>query len=908
MSDNPVAPSASSVELVSLVIDGIEVQAKRGELVIEAAERVGIYLPRFCYHPRMKPVGMCRACLAEISGPRGFSLQPTCFTPVAEGMEVRTKSEKAIKAQEGVLEFLLINHPLDCPVCDKGGECPLQDQDIAYGPGESRFVEEKRHWAKPIAISDLVYLDRERCIQCGRCTRFAAEVAGDPFIDFFGRGDHTEVGIAEDRLFDSYFSGNTVQICPVGALTAKPYRFRARPWDLEQAESTCMACSVGCRVAVQSSGNRLVRVAGIDSDPVNHSWLCDKGRFSFEAVNSENRLVEPLIRREGVEEVLSWSAALRTVADKINEVRSSTGPDAIALLGGARGTNEDAYAWAKLAKSIIGTDAVDAQLADGLDADLLLSLPRATIDETTAAKVLVTICPDIKEELPVLYLRLREAVVVDKVPLVELSPYRTSLSSLARVRVGYYPGFSLLAAKAISLPEKSREELTESVLADGGIDVNSIEAARALVAQNAPDGDGEGVIVAVGRPSLAEDEALVRSAVMELATAWPKARFLPVVRRGNLFGALDMGLAPGLLPGRVGLDGAREWFEGSWGKLPEKKGPDARGILERAAKGELELLILLGCDPLTDFPDRRLAEQALTNTPFVVAVDCFGTESARMANLQLPAAMFSEKEGTTTNLEGRVTRVVEKIVPPRSAWPDWMIAAELAGYLGRDLGFSSTLDVTEEIVSLAPAYRGLASDLSSFLKSGDGVVVPIPTTSPDGPFIHPVEPIDPMATPGISQIEQQGSPPRVGSSFAGGYRPQGGIQRGSARVIPKPMTGLEMDRSALRVPPRDGYSFRLISSRKLYSSAVMVRESPSLQSFVPKTVLLVNRHDLEGLGLESGSSVRVRSPKGTLTLPAVVDDSLAKGVVFICFGTDTQGASSLIDVSLPVNDVRLEVP
>ncbi len=278
-----------SQNLVTLSIDGKEINAKGGELLIEAAEKAGVFIPRFCYHNRLPQVGMCRMCLVEVKGPRGFSLQPSCYLPVSEAMEVITQSEKVKKAQDGILEFLLINHPLDCPTCDKGGECPLQDQTLTYGPGESRFAEEKRHWEKPIAISELVFLDRERCIQCDRCTRFADVVAGDALIEFIGRGDHTEVNVFPDRPFSSYFSGNTVQICPVGALTATPYRFKARPWDLSQVESSCMACSMGCRIMVQSSQNGLTRYLGLDSDSVNHGWLCDKGRFGFEAVNSADR-------------------------------------------------------------------------------------------------------------------------------------------------------------------------------------------------------------------------------------------------------------------------------------------------------------------------------------------------------------------------------------------------------------------------------------------------------------------------------------------------------------------------------------------------------------------------------------------------------------------------------------------
>ncbi len=281
---------------VSIEVDGKEIEVQKGELLIDACERNGTYIPRFCYHPRMDPVGMCRMCLVEVDTGRGPALQPSCMIECSPEMKVDTGSDKVRKAQDGVLEFLLINHPLDCPVCDKGGECPLQDQTVAYGPGESRWTEEKRHYPKPIPISETVYLDRERCILCDRCTRFAKDVAGDPLIHFMDRGSSTQVNTFPDEPFASYFSGNTVQICPVGALTAKPYRFKARPWDLSQVESTCTGCSVGCRVTVEASRNQVLRYQGVDSDPVNWGWLCDKGRFGFEAVNSPHRIAEPLVR------------------------------------------------------------------------------------------------------------------------------------------------------------------------------------------------------------------------------------------------------------------------------------------------------------------------------------------------------------------------------------------------------------------------------------------------------------------------------------------------------------------------------------------------------------------------------------------------------------------------------------
>ncbi len=474
---------------VGITLDGRLVKAKPGEMLIAAAERAGTYIPRFCYHPRMKPVGMCRMCLVEVKGPRGFSLSPACYIPVADGMEVVTDSAPVKKAQDGVLEFLLVNHPLDCPVCDKGGECPLQDQTMAYGPGETRFVEEKRHWDKPVPLSPLVLIDRERCIQCARCTRFAEEVAGDPGIDFASRSDSTEVAIYPGQPFVSNFSGNIVQICPVGALLAKPYRFKARPWDLEQVESTCTYCAVGCRVAVQSSSEQVVRFIGVDSDPVNWGWLCDKGRFGFEALNSPERLARPLLRRAPQPDApqldapqppsprpgrlvqATWSEAFTAIAGRLSGVPG----ERIGVLGGARLANEDAYAWAKFARTVLHTDNVDAQLGDGLPGDLVAGLPRATIDQVCDASLIITMAPDIKEELPVLYLRLRHAAVEKGIPVIEISPGPTGLSSRATDRLHYRPGELTSLVQALC----GNGAVTDDV---AGIAAGRVEQARAAIA------------------------------------------------------------------------------------------------------------------------------------------------------------------------------------------------------------------------------------------------------------------------------------------------------------------------------------------------------------------------------------------------------------------------------------------
>ncbi|MDP8975114.1 MAG: NADH-quinone oxidoreductase subunit NuoG, partial [Actinomycetota bacterium] len=861
-------------DTVSIVVDGQPVEAKPGELVIAAAERHGVYIPRFCYHPRMRPVAMCRMCLVEIETPKGFMLQPACYIPVKPDMQVITTSAKVKKAQDGVLEFLLINHPLDCPVCDKGGECPLQDQTLAYGPGESRFVEEKRHFAKPIPLSALVDIDRERCIQCDRCTRFAEEVAGDPLIEFIGRADELQVNTFPDHPFASYFSGNTVQICPVGALLARPYRFRARPWDLEQVESTCTSCAFGCRVAVQSSSNALTRYIGIDSDPVNHGWLCDMGRFDFEAVNSDHRLAKPLMRKpgaaEGEEDELaeaSWGEALTAAANQIERARSVHGPGAVAVLGGARLPNEDAYAWAKLAKAVIGTDNVDAQLGDGLPAELVLGLPRASIDDACSAPAVILLGPDLKEELPVLFLRLRAAAINRDMPMVELAPQRSGMSRYCRTTLGYRPGEAAAVARA--LVEGSDSDVA-------GVSADAIAHARELLE--------EGAVVVLGRPSVAESADSIAAAAGALAKL-PGVRFLPALRRANVMGALDMGLAPGVLPGRVGLSEGRDWFSRAWGTVPEGRGLDAAGILAAAADGRIQCLVLLGADPISDFPDRQLARRAVAGAGFVIALDTFLTPSSRQGNVVLPAASYAERPGTTTNIEGRMTRLGQKVVPPGVARPDWMVAVELAARLGPGLGAESLEDLWDQVERLAPSHAGVTRAVLADRHRRDGVVAPMAggrgsdappsgtgaadtgtgsreTAATEEPVV-----IDPMGTPGLLETAAQGVP----ATEVTAARPEDLGSGGHDDGGPRPELLTFSAPADFSPPPLDAYSLRLVSHRTLYGKATLVQNSSSLAHLAPPATARLHPHDLERLIGGTGSRLRVRSRRAALVLEAVAD-------------------------------------
>lgn len=883
---------------VTINLDGRDIEAKPGELVIAAAERNGVYIPRFCYHPRMTPVGMCRMCLVNVEGPRGTSLQVSCMLTAAEGMKIDTQAPEVKKAQDGVLEFLLVNHPLDCPVCDKGGECPLQDQTLTFGPGETRFVEEKRHFEKPINISPLVALDRERCILCDRCTRFSKEVAGDPLIHFQNRGNETEVNVFPEHPFSSYFSGNTVQICPVGALTATPYRFKARPWDLEQVESTCTSCAFGCRVAVQSSGDKLTRYLGIDADPTNHGWMCDKGRFDFEAINSEARISTPRVKKEGEHVEVSWSEALSAAALALR----GTPAERVGFIGGSRLANEDQYAWVKLAKAVIGTDNVDAQLGDGLPAETVLGVSRATIDETCAARAVVLLAPDLKEELPVLYLRLREAVQQRGLAVIEIAAHETSFTRYARHHLCYRAGDG--AAIALALLGRSTGEA-------GGVSADELAAARSTLTAA---GD---VVVVFGRQSVADSGQGISDAV-GLFAQHSNARFLPVLRRSNVFGALDMGLAPGMLPGRVTLDEGRRWFSEAWGSTPKRRGLDATGMLRAATAGELDVLVLLGADPLADFPDRELARDALANVGTVISVDILPNGSTASADVVLPAAAYAERSGTTTNIEGRITRMGQKITAPGVAWPDWTIAAELAVQLGADLGLESLGGIWAEIEAVSPLHVGITASALAAGQNRDGIVAPVgegvtagevsPEVATDvgsGSSASVPSSIDPESWPGIGEAEWQGfpndaiamTPTDPDSSFHVVQRPSG--------VAPKPLRYQLEDASP---PPVDGYAVRLVAGRKLYDLGTLVQHSPHLAGLIAEETLRVHPTMLATLGIETGGDVRLRNAKGDMVMPVIADERVARGVAVLPFGLSEAGAAMFIDATQSITNIRLETP
>jgi NADH-quinone oxidoreductase subunit G len=673
-----------TAELVTLTIDGKEVTVPKGTLIIRAAEELGIEIPRFCEHPMLSPIGACRQCYVEVEGQR--KLLTSCTTPVAPGTAVKTQntSDEAHKAQVGNLEFLLLNHPLDCPICDRGGECPLQDQALAFGPGESRYTEPKRTYVKPIALSPLVNLDRERCVLCTRCTRFCDEISGDRFIELYARGAGERVSIAAGEDFRSPFSGNTVQICPVGALTSTPYRFVARPFDLRSVDTVCPHCSSGCNIKLDMRRGEVVRHLARDNYDVNDTWLCDKGRYGFGFADSPDRVTTPLLRGRGLEPA-SFAEVFDWIAQRARGRR-------VAFLTGGRLMDEDYYALSKLARVVFGTNDLDHRRsfhgghAEEVSAATSMQVTYADVER---ANTILVVGLDAEQESPILHLRIRKAARRGARVFV-VHPRRTRLRDVAE-HVLARPGHEAAVL----------EEILDAPTA------SDTPAGRIASALRAADGN---VVVLAG--ASVSEHPLGADVALRVANAF-RGRFALVPRRANDRGALRSGVHPGLLPGgrRVGAAEERAEVEGVWGPTPQAPGRDAAAIVQAAAEHEIDVLFLIGVDPIRDFPDAELARRALGNVETTVVQSLELGELEPFADAVLPAAAYLEKDGHSTDWEGRAQRLRAIRGPSGIARPDWAMFAGLADAMGTTLGFRTLEELQEEMADLlAPRTVPTRSD------------------------------------------------------------------------------------------------------------------------------------------------------------------------------------------------------
>ena len=675
--------AGAAVDLVTLTIDGVQVSVPKDTLVIRAAEQVGVQIPRFCDHPLLAPVGACRQCLVEVpdaGNGRGFPKpQASCTLPVAEGMVVHTQATSPVadKAQQGIMEFLLINHPLDCPVCDKGGECPLQNQAMSNGRADSRFSARggvKRTYPKPINISAQVLLDRERCVLCARCTRFSEQIAGDPFIALVERGALQQVGIYEREPFESYFSGNTIQICPVGALTSADYRFRSRPFDLVSTPGVAEHDACGSAIRIDHRRGKVMRrLAGNDPE-VNEEWITDKDRFGFHYATEPDRLSYPQIREDGELRPASWAEAFAVAA------RGLRNAGATGVLTGGRITAEDGYAYSKFARVTLGTNDIDfrarphsAEEAAFLAAEVVLRTPVEYADlESAATVVLAGLEPE--DEAGMIFLRLRKAAGGAGTRVVSIAPYASrGLAKMHGQLIRTAPGGEAAALEALVGH------------ADFGIDSTAV--------------------ILVGERLATVPGALSAAAGVAAKTG---ARLAWVPRRAGDRGAVETGCLPNLLPGGrpVADAGARVDAGADWGAdLPETPGRDADGIVAGLRYGELGGLVIGGVDP-DDTADPAATRAAIEAASFVVALELRETDVTRAADVVFPVAPAADKAGTFVTWEGR-PRPFEAVFSSPSSLPDLRILSGIAEELsslgmGRPLGFRTVAEARAEMAEMGP--------------------------------------------------------------------------------------------------------------------------------------------------------------------------------------------------------------
>jgi NADH-quinone oxidoreductase subunit G len=660
--------------IVKLTIDGREVEAVAGTMLVDAAKQVDVEIPYFCYEPKLgEPVGACRMCLVEIEGiPK---LQTSCSTPVREGMVVNTTVDRVLEAQNSVIEFLLVNHPLDCPVCDKGGECPLQDYTFGWGRGKSRVIEPKRHFVKPLALSPLIAIDRERCILCYRCVRFSQEVAEDWQLIFTERGAHTFVGTHDGHPYVAPFSGNIVELCPVGALTSQPYRFRARPWDIEGAGGICTLCPSQCNVEFTVRDDKVVRVLSRENSAVDDGWLCDKGRFAYQAIHVDERITEPLVRGESGElESASWEEALGAA----RAIAGHRGRGA-ALVGG-QATNEEAYLLGRIVREGLQSHDIDSRLGGTVELGLTRALAapalQATVADLEFAHTVLVLGTEPVDDSPILDLRIRKGVRRNGVKLAIASARPSTLDPNATLSLRYAPGSEaeFLAGLDAALSGTAASDefgALATLLKDGGEDV-VILWGESLPVEALPT-----LLSIAGKLGLSDRDG---------------AGLLEVPNGTNARGIREAGALPNAGPGYSEVQAGR----------------NAAEIAAALSAGDVTVLYLFQVDPLRDLPARASWDAALGKAAVVVAHASVLTEGlARHADVVFPAESSAEKEGTIVHPDGRLQRLRAAIKHPGEVRASWQVLVDIANATGVETGILTAGMAFQQLTKTVPFYAGL---------------------------------------------------------------------------------------------------------------------------------------------------------------------------------------------------------
>ncbi len=815
---------------VTLIIDGREVQASEGEMLHDAAKQGDVEIPVFCYEPKLgAPVGACRMCLVEIEGiPK---LQTSCSTPVRDGMVVHTRTDQVREAQNAVVEFLLVNHPLDCPVCDKGGECPLQDITMGWGAGRSRMIDQKRHFEKPIELSPLVAIDRERCILCYRCVRFSQEVAEDEQLQLLERGDRTFVGTFDERPYVAPFHGNITDLCPVGALTSYTYRFRARPWDIEQAGSVCTLCPSQCNLSFTIRDEQVKRVVARDNPEVDDGWLCDRGRYGFEMFTAKERVTEPRLKGVGVTE---WRTALEKVAAGL---RAAGKGKVAAIVGDA--SNEEGYLIQRILREALESGIVESRASFGTDRSTRIELEQpnvaARVRDIDGADAILLLGADPLNQSPILDLRIRKAIRRNGAKLLVATDRPTSLDGGAAAVARYVPGTAanLLADLTACIADEQPENHSGADPADVKAFAETLSAA--------------GNVVVIWGESIAWNIEGGRR-LCDLAAALGMAEkvgsgLLEVPAFANARGLREVGCLPDAGPGISALSPAAMHFS-DWQTLTVPRGIES---------GEIEALILFGVDPIRDFPDSAAWRTALTAVNHLVVFSIFENPTTAMADVVLPLETYAEKDGTVTHPDGRLQRVRPSAPRPGDIRPNWGVLAELSLLLGHDTGIDSQPSAFAAVTGAVPFYDGITD------AEIGGRGVRWQDRQAASAFPQP-----PKA--------QQREPIAEGGSEAG---------RGTVNW------------SEFESEGRSG-DLEIYTYRDLWTGPI-TELNPPLRFLEPEQHLEISLEDAERLSLSSGDEVEVTQNGTSLRARVRVKERMRGGYGFMLAGTSLENANQLID-------------
>jgi NADH-quinone oxidoreductase subunit G len=806
---------------VTLVVDGREVTAPEGTMLHDAAKMGDVEIPVFCYEPKLgEPVGACRMCLVEIEGmPK---LQTSCSTPIRDGMVVYTQTDRVKEAQNAVVEFLLVNHPLDCPVCDKGGECPLQDIAMGWGPGKSRFTDPKRHFEKPLELSPLVAIDRERCILCYRCVRFSQEVAEDEQLQLLERGDKTFVGTFDERPYIAPFHGNITELCPVGALTSYTYRFRARPWDIEDAGSICTLCPSQCNVKFTVRDEHVVRVLARDNTDVDDGWLCDKGRFAFQMFNSGERITQPMVRAgDGSLSPISWDDAVKRVADGIR----NAGQNAAAVVGGGT-SNEEGWLIQRILRRA-GSSNVDSS-PNPVDPGMLGELSRPELSARMAdldhADAILVVGTDPLHEMPILDLRIRKAVRRSNAKLMVASERPTALDGGATEAVRYAPGDAAAFVRA----------LAGALGAEGYPDDSPFKKQAEAIAETLRDAPDQIIVWGERLWRNPDAVAALRDCARQLEMHERIGPgLLEVPEESNARGLREVGCLPGAGPGLVQGDAGR----------------GSAAIKDGLAAHDLGFLLLANTDPVRTHPDSEGWRKALSGST-VVAIAGFEDESTRLANLVIPAETYAEKEGTATHTEGRLQRLRRNVPLPDGMIPGWRFLAAVADSLGDDLSPESPADVFDALSNEVPFYDSLTYEEigGKGLRWAD-------------------------RDPGASWTP---AAPPVGASAVGLSPGAGSAVRVSPPGSPDASAAAPTDAAAGLV---------LGTYRDLWATDVTKRNA-ALRFLMPKQKLELHAKDADALEVENGDEVTVSVNGHSVEATVAIRERMRQGAAFLIEGTD----------------------